>query len=50
MTRLAVQATQQKDPELVLSITLIGGLLGLLGNLIADIGYAIADPRVSYDS
>jgi ABC-type dipeptide/oligopeptide/nickel transport system permease component len=49
MGRLAVEAVQQKDPELVLSITLLSGLLGLIGYLLADIGYAIADPRVSYE-
>lgn len=49
MGKLAIEAVQTRDRELVLSITLIGGLLTLAGNLIADICYAIADPRVSYD-
>lgn len=49
MGRLAVEASSQRDPELTLTITLIGGLLGLAGNLLADICYAVADPRVSYD-
>lgn len=49
MGRLAVEAVQTRDRELVLSITLISGLLTLLGYLFADILYAIADPRVSYD-
>lgn len=49
MGRLTVEAAQQKDPELVLSLTLLVGLLGLIGNLLGDIGYAIADPRVTYD-
>ncbi|MES9850761.1 MAG: ABC transporter permease [Candidatus Thiodiazotropha sp. L084R] len=49
MGKLAVEAVQTRDRELVLSITLIGGLLTLFGYLIADILYALADPRVSYD-
>jgi len=38
-----------RDRELVLSITLISGVLTLVGYLLADILYAMADPRVSYD-
>ena len=49
MGKLAVEAVQTRDRELVLSITLVSGLLTLAGYLLADIAYAIADPRVSYD-
>lgn len=49
MGKLAVESVQTRDRELVLSITLISGLLTLAGYLLADICYAIADPRVSYD-
>jgi ABC-type dipeptide/oligopeptide/nickel transport system permease component len=49
MGKLLVDAVQQHDRELVLSTTLVSGALGLLGYLLADIGYAIADPRVSYE-
>ncbi|MCG7943157.1 MAG: ABC transporter permease, partial [Candidatus Thiodiazotropha taylori] len=49
MGKLAVEAVQTRDRELVLSITLIGGMLTLLGYLLADLLYALADPRVSYD-
>ena len=49
MGKLAVEAVQTRDRELVLSITLISGLLTLIGYLITDILYALADPRVSYD-
>ena len=49
MGKLAVEAVKGRDKELVLSITLISGLLTLAGYLIADICYAIADPRISYD-
>ena len=49
MGKLAVEAVQSRDRELVLSITLIGTLLSLAGYLFADLCYAIADPRVSYE-
>ncbi len=49
MGRLAVEAVQMRDRELVLSITLITGMLTLAAYLIVDICYAIADPRVSYE-
>jgi peptide/nickel transport system permease protein len=49
MGRLAVEAVSFRDRELVLSVTLISGLLTLVGYLVADICYAIADPRVSYE-
>ena len=49
MGKLGVEAVKAKDRELVLSLTLVSGLLTLLGYLIADIFYAIVDPRVSYD-
>ncbi|MEM1109065.1 MAG: ABC transporter permease [Planctomycetota bacterium] len=47
--KLGVEAAFQKDRELVMATTLIGGLLGLTSELIRDLCYAIADPRVSYD-
>jgi peptide/nickel transport system permease protein len=49
MGKLAVEAVKGRDRELVLSITLIGGMLTLVGYLLADFLYALADPRVSYD-
>lgn len=49
MGRLMVTAVLQKDAELVLSQTLIAGILGLLGYLASDLCYAIADPRVKYE-
>ncbi|MGL4184779.1 MAG: ABC transporter permease subunit, partial [Thiotrichaceae bacterium] len=49
MGQLAVEAVQFRDRELVLAITWISGLLTLIGYLIADFFYTIADPRVSYE-
>jgi len=49
MGKLAVEAVKGRDRELVLSLTLISGFLTLIGYLIADLCYAVADPRVSYE-
>ncbi len=49
MGKLAVEAVKGRDREMVLSITLISGFLTLLGYLLTDLLYAVADPRVSYD-
>ncbi len=49
MGKLLIEAIQTRDREVILSVTCIGGLLGLISYLIADIGYAIADPRISYE-
>jgi peptide/nickel transport system permease protein len=49
MGKLTVDAVFDKDPEMVLSSALVAGFLGLVSFLLADIAYAIADPRVSYE-
>ena len=49
MGRLVIEAVQARDRELVLSITLISGILTLIGYLISDILYTLVDPRVQYD-
>jgi peptide/nickel transport system permease protein len=49
MGKLVVEAVQMRDRELVLSITLITGMLTLFSYLLMDICYALADPRVSYE-
>lgn len=49
MGRLAVEAATSRDFELLLSLTVVVGLLTLIAYLIADIGYAVADPRVSFE-
>ena len=48
MGKLAVDAAFQKDREVVMAVTLIGGVLGLLSELLRDLLYAAVDPRVSY--
>ncbi|MEE9304189.1 MAG: ABC transporter permease [Thiotrichaceae bacterium] len=49
MGKLAIEAVKGRDRELMLSITLISGLLTLVGYLIADFLYTLVDPRVSYE-
>lgn len=49
MGRLAVESASRRDFEMLLSLTLVTGFLGLVAYLLTDIFYAIADPRVSYD-
>jgi ABC-type dipeptide/oligopeptide/nickel transport system permease component len=48
MGKLFIDAVDARDKDLYMAIILIGGLLTLIGYLVADIAYAIADPRVSY--
>jgi len=48
MGLLAVEAVSNRDYPLILAITMISAVLVILGNLLADITYALADPRVSY--
>jgi peptide/nickel transport system permease protein len=45
---LFIQAANTLDFDLMLGIVLIGTVLTILGNLFADIGYAVLDPRVRY--
>jgi len=49
MGRLGLTAIEQRDSEVVLSITLVASMLTLTSILIADFCYTIADPRVSYE-
>lgn len=49
MGRLAIDAINTRDRELFLADTMLIMFLTLIGYLLSDIGYAIADPRVSYD-
>jgi ABC-type dipeptide/oligopeptide/nickel transport system permease component len=50
MGRLVVSSLMANDRELFLSVSTIILILELIGFLLADIAYVIADPRVSYDS
>jgi peptide/nickel transport system permease protein len=49
MGRLMIEAIKMKDQELVLSEMCVVTLISLLSLIVADVCYAVADPRVSYE-
>jgi peptide/nickel transport system permease protein len=48
MGKLFYDGVLMRDYPLIMGILTIGAVLTLLGNLLADIGYALVDPRVRY--
>ena len=48
--RIYILSLNSKDFEVVLLLQMFYVILGLLGNLIVDIAYGLADPRVRVDS
>jgi peptide/nickel transport system permease protein len=48
MGRLTVEAVGGRDYPVIMATTTIAAALTVLGNLLADLAYAWADPRVSY--
>ncbi len=48
MGRLGVMAIFQRNYPLIMGIVVFSAVLIMLGNLLADIGYAIVDPRIRY--
>jgi peptide/nickel transport system permease protein len=46
MGQLFYQATLSRDYNLSMGILVPGAILTMLGNFLADVGYALADPRV----
>jgi peptide/nickel transport system permease protein len=44
--QMGVQAVANRDYPVVLAFVMIGGVGVILGNLLADIAYAVADPRI----
>lgn len=49
MGRLALLAVQARDYPVILAATMIAAVLTVIGNLVADVTYALVDPRVSYE-
>ncbi|HLR73702.1 MAG TPA: ABC transporter permease [Virgibacillus sp.] len=45
---LFIDATFQRDYPIIMALTMISAVLVVIGNLIADILYAIFDPRIEY--
>ncbi|MFA5976400.1 MAG: ABC transporter permease [Elusimicrobiota bacterium] len=48
MGRLGYEAIMTRDYNLIMAITVISALLTVLGNFMADVLYAYADPRIRY--
>lgn len=48
MGRLAVDAARQNDYTMVMGLTLMFAVLTLVSNLVADVLYAVLDPRIRY--
>jgi len=48
MGRLAVDAVFARDYPVILTITIFSSIAVLVGNLVADVLYAVADPRIRY--
>jgi peptide/nickel transport system permease protein len=46
--RLFFNAVMARDYPVIMALLVISAILTLLGNLLADIGYALADPRIKY--
>jgi peptide/nickel transport system permease protein len=46
MGRLIVDAVFQRDYPLIMASSFLIAVLVILGNLLADVLYAIADPRI----
>jgi peptide/nickel transport system permease protein len=49
MGRVIVDAIFQRDYPVVMATSFIFALLTVVGNLLADVLYAVADPRIRYD-
>lgn len=49
MGRLGVQAIFQRNYPTIMGIVMVSAILIIVGNLLADIAYAIVDPRIRYE-
>jgi peptide/nickel transport system permease protein len=50
MGKLAFEAVTTRDYNVVMAVATIAGVLNLTGLLFGDIAYAVADPRISFES
>ena len=49
MGSLVIEAIDLRDRELILADTLMIAVVNVVALLLADVLYAVADPRVSYE-
>jgi peptide/nickel transport system permease protein len=45
---LFIQSAESNDFSVLLGLTLVAAVGVIVGNLVADIGYAVLDPRIRY--
>lgn len=48
MGLMAVHAAADRDPAMLMGVVIVAGIGVVLSNLIADVAYAAADPRIRY--
>jgi peptide/nickel transport system permease protein len=46
MGQLFFQSAFSRDEPVLMALIVIGASLSLLGNILADVSYALADPRI----
>jgi peptide/nickel transport system permease protein len=46
--KLFIDAVFERDYPVIMGITMLGAVLTVLGNLLADVCYAVLDPRIEY--
>jgi peptide/nickel transport system permease protein len=46
--QLGIQAVAERDYPVIMAFVMLGGVGVILGNLLADILYGVADPRIKY--
>jgi ABC-type dipeptide/oligopeptide/nickel transport system permease component len=46
MGQMAVRGAADRDPSVLMGVILVVGIGVMLSNLLADIAYAAADPRI----
>jgi peptide/nickel transport system permease protein len=49
MGRLFYESVMGRDYPVIMAVLVIGAFLTLIGNLLADISYSFADPRIKYE-
>ena len=49
MGRLYFDAVMARDYPIIMGVLLLGAVLTLIGNVLADVAYALVDPRIRYE-
>ena len=48
MGKLAYSAVLQRDYSVIMGLNILTAVLTMVGIFLADLAYAVADPRISY--